>query len=169
MKKIFLTLIITMFSFSAVADVLSDTAITAEVKALLIKESDIPNTNINVSTEKGVVYLAGEVDTRLQENRIVEIASSVNSVSDVNSKNLKVKSSSEFFTDSLITAKVKGRIKYLALNKRISENYNLHVETTDRSVHIFGNVKNENDINTIKETVSSIIDVKEVMLNVICK
>jgi hyperosmotically inducible periplasmic protein len=167
--KFVLVLSILLFQYNIIAKPLDDASITKNVKQLLVKENDVPNTKIAVSTKNGVVHLTGEVDTRLQSNRIIELASSVNNVIDVDNKDLKVRSSSEFLSDSLITAKAKGRIKYLALNKHIKEGYNLHVETTNKVVHIFGDVKNQKDVNAIEKAINDIVDVDKVKMNIRCQ
>lgn len=151
-----------------IIDTVSDKIINKQVEFMLVKEHDIPNTKIEVNTENGIVYLNGKVETRLQANRVIELAASVNGVKDVNSDELTVKSSSEFLSDSLITAKAKGRIKYLALNKRIREGYDLHVETTNKVVHIFGNVEDPEDMEKIRSAVKEIISIKDVKMNIKC-
>ncbi len=167
--KLLLVFFMLLFQFNLVAKTLDDETITSAVKKLLVKESDIPNSKIQVNAKKGVVYLSGSVDTRLQENRIIELASSIEDVVDVDTKNLNVVSSSEFLADTLITAKAKGRIKYLSLNKHISEGYNLHVETTNKVVHIFGDVKDKKDIETIKKAISDIVSVRRINMNIKCQ
>lgn len=166
LSKILLVFFLLLFQFNLAAKTLDDKTITNSVKKLLVKENDIPNIKIKVNTKNGVVYLRGSVDTRLQENRIIELAASIENVVDVDTKNLNVVSSSEFLADSLITAKAKGRIKYLSLNKHISEGYNLHVETTNKVVHIFGDVKDKKDIETIKKVISDIISVQKINMNI---
>lgn len=150
---------------SKVGKVVSDTAITTQVKALLAVESDIP-LNISVTTKQGVVMLTGVVDTELQASRIVELAASVTGVKDVNDSKLKIASSDSYFSDASCTAKVKGKIIGLANDKMISKGYDLHVETTNGSVHIFGTVVNEADIDTVKQAASSISGVSEVKVNI---
>lgn len=167
--KLLLVFFVLLFQFNLAAKTLDDKAITNTVKKLLVKENDIPNSKIQVNTKDRVVYLSGSVDTRLQENRIIELAASIEDVVDVDTKNLNVSSSSEFLTDTLITAKAKGRIKYLSLNKHISEGYNLHVETTNKVVHIFGEVKDKKDIETIRKVISDIVSVKKVNMNIKCQ
>ncbi|MDP5109917.1 MAG: BON domain-containing protein [Rickettsiaceae bacterium] len=169
LSKILLVFFVLLFQFNLAAKTLDDKTITNSVKKLLVKENDIPNIKIKVNTKNGVVYLSGSVDTRLQENRIIELAASIEDVVDVDTKNLNVVSSSEFLADSLITAKAKGRIKYLSLNKHISEGYNLHVETTNKVVHIFGDVKDKKDIETIKKVISDIVSVEKINMNIKCQ
>jgi hyperosmotically inducible protein len=167
--KFVLALSVLLFQFSIIAKPLDDASITKLVEDLLVQEKAIPNVRIEVSTIQGVVHLSGEVDTRLQENRIIELASSIKNVIDVDNKNLKVRSSSEFLSDSLITAKAKGRIKYLALNKHIDEGYNLHVETTNKVVHVFGDVQNQKDVAAIEKAINDIVNVEKVKINIRCQ
>ena len=133
------------------------------------KEHDVANKKIKVTSQDGIVKLIGFVDTSLQANRVIELASSVQNVIDVNIEKLEVKRSKEFLSDAFITAKAKGKIKYLSINNKISPGYELHIETTNKVVHILGDVKNEKDIKTIKESINDIIDVDGVRINIMCK
>jgi osmotically-inducible protein OsmY len=167
---LFLTTILLLYPVTSIAsDTEKDKLIIQKVSNLLLKEHDIPNTKIQVISKNGVVKLIGVVDTSLQANRIIELASSVKSVIDINTDKLKVKNSKEFLSDAFITAKAKGKIKYLAINNKISPEYELHIETTNKVVHILGDVKNNNDIKTIKKSINDIIDVEDVKVNIMCK
>ncbi len=149
----------------ATSDAASDTAITAKVKTLLAVESDIPM-DISVTTTDNIVYLSGTVDTTIQANRVIEIAQSVDGVRDVISSKLEVTSSDSFLSDAVITAKVKGKIMQLSNAKKISSQNNLHVETTNGEVHIFGSVGKSKDKDTIKAAVGDVSGVKLVKLNI---
>lgn len=149
-----------------IANAAQDTTITAKVKALLAAESDIRSLNISVTTENGVVYLDGRVDTRLQANRVAELAQSVQGVRDVNDSKLTVTSSNNFFEDAFITAKVKGKILQLYNDDKISKGYNLHVETTNGVVHVFGKVTSSDDISVIENSIKAINGVKDVNTNI---
>ena len=170
-NPIILSLIIVISTFTAFngsyafADALEDTAITAEVKALLISEKDIPNT-IGVTTKDRIVALNGTVDTNLQAHQAVEIASSVNNVIDVIDTQLKVKGSSSLMADALITAKIKGKIRRLYITRKIAEGYNLSVETTDHIVHIFGSVARAVDLDTVVASANEVKGVKSVKTNI---
>lgn len=59
---------------------LEDSAVTAKVKAELLKDSGIKGFSISVETHRGVVILSGFVDTELQVRRASEIASGVRGV-----------------------------------------------------------------------------------------
>ena len=147
--------------FGSTAD---DSAITSEVKAKLIQEQDIPR-DIEVKTKGGIVTLKGKVDTYLQAHRAIEVASGVDNVIDVIDTDLKVKHSNSLITDSIITAKVKGKIRHLVYNKLKSE-HDLHVETTNQVVHIFGTVDRNVDIDSIIAVAREVKDVKSVKTNI---
>ncbi|GAB4162703.1 MAG: hypothetical protein Tsb006_1150 [Rickettsiaceae bacterium] len=169
MKKYILLIILTVtFCHSTFARTLDDEGITSRVQALLMEEKDIPHNKIKVKTKNAIVELSGSVDTRLQANRAIEIAAGVTSVKDVRANDLRVKSSKEFLSDAYITAKAKGKIKYLAVSGSIKQDYKLHIETTNSVVHIFGDVADDQDIKTIKEATMNIIDVHDVKMNVKC-
>lgn len=150
----------------AVVDATSDSAITTQVKTKLALESDIPSLDISVSTVDGIVYLNGKVETTLQADRVVELAQSVYGVKDVDASKLQIANSKSYLSDAMITAKVKGKIAQLAADQKISNNYDLSVETTDGNVHIFGHVSNYQDIGTIKVAASELQDVKDVNVNI---
>ncbi len=167
--SLILSTTIMLCQLTVIAGPLDDKAIAQSVQILLVKENDIPNTKIDVISKNGIVELIGRVDTSLQANRLIELTSSVKGVIDVNTDKLKVRSSKEFLSDAFITAKAKGKIKYLAMNDKISKGYELHIETTNKIVHILGDVKNRKDIKTIKDSIADIIDVDSVKINIVCK
>lgn len=149
----------------SIAEVASDTAITTKIKAKLALEADIP-LNISVSTTDGDVVISGTVDTGLQANKIIDIASSVEGVKDINDAQLHVTSSENFFSDAAVTTKAKFKIIELAEQDQIGNNTNLHVETTNGDVHVFGAVTKKDDVTTIKNALSKIEGVKSVKVNI---
>jgi len=142
-----------------------DLAITTEVKAKLIQEKDIPK-DIEVTTKGGVVNLKGKVDTHLQAQKAIEVASSVDKVVDVIDTELKVKESNSILTDSIITAKVKGKIRHLYIYNKLAPDYDLHVETTNQIVHIFGSVNRAADVDTIVAAANEVKGVKSVRTSI---
>ena len=143
-----------------------DSDITTGITALLISENDIPSNSISVSTKDRIVTLKGTVDTALQAHKAIEIASSVNGVIDVVDTQLKLKGSQSLIADSLITAKVKGKIRYLYTSEKIVDGYDLHVETTDLVVHIFVKVAREADLDTVVAAAKEVKGVKSVKTNI---
>lgn len=60
-----------------------DSVITAKVKAALLNANNLPSTQIDVKTYKGVVELSGFVDSQEVEQRAIQIARDVDDVKDV--------------------------------------------------------------------------------------
>ena len=158
-------ILLTLTSSVSIASPIEDKAITASVREALKAEQDIPEQHIEIVTTDKIVALRGSVDTKLQANKAIEVAFSVDNVLDV-TDHLKVKDSSSVITDSLLTAKAKGKIRHLWINKKIAADYDLHVETTNQVVHIFGEVSSTADISTITESIKAINNVKSVKTNI---
>ena len=143
-----------------------DEAITKEIKLLLNQEADIPTKQLKISVNDGVVLLNGTVETRLQADIIIEIANSVDNVRDVDTYKLKVTSSNQYLTDAFITSAAKGKLISLARHGKIGKDFHFHIETTNGKVHIFGKVKDKQDISTITREISRIKGVKNVNCNI---
>ena len=148
------------------ANSVSDDLITNEVKSLLNKEADIPTKQLKISTKDGVVLLDGTVETRLQADRIVEVANSVDNVKDVDTYKLKVISSNQYLADAFITSAVKGKLTWLIRHGKIGKHSHCHVETTNGNVHIFGKVEDNQDVSIITREVGRIKGVKQVRCNI---
>lgn len=63
----------------------SDTAITAKVKAGLVKVPKLDSLAVHVETDKGVVMLSGFVDSKAQADQAVQVAKGVDGVTSVKS------------------------------------------------------------------------------------
>lgn len=148
------------------ADQAHDTKLALTVKSKLAVESDMPASDISVSSSGDVIKLSGVVDTQLQLNKALEIAQSVDGVKSVDESNLQIRDSSNYLRDAIITAKAKGRIIQLANSNRIDKNYDLHIETTNGVVHIFGKIAKNKDKSTIKDNIAKMDNVKQVKFNV---
>jgi len=168
-KKLKLSTLIASMLFSSslsFAGVVEDTAITTSVKAKLLLEKDIPSTNIEVTTKDNEVFLKGTVATSLQADKAIELAASLKDVIDVDCTDLIVEGSTSSATDSLITAKVKGKITQLFENDKIESGYSLITETSNKEVHIHGTVAKSSDIGTIEDVVRKIKYVDNVKTNI---
>jgi hyperosmotically inducible periplasmic protein len=70
--------------------IVADSAITTQVKALLLAEKGVPSTAISVETYEGRVMLSGFLETKDQVAKAVRVASGVSGVKQVQN-NLVVK------------------------------------------------------------------------------
>jgi len=143
-----------------------DAAITTKVKALFAMEPDIPSLRISVTTKDNVVHLDGKVDTALQAHKLIEIAQSVSGVRDVDDSKLKTESSEDFAKDAMITSKIKGKILQLANDGKLAKGYELHVETTNGNVHIFGKARNRQEVKRIESIAKNTENVNKVSTNI---
>lgn len=71
-------------------EVISDSWITTKVKSQLIADDLVKARDINVSTDNGVVTLAGVVESNAERNRAVSISKGTKGVKRVNTSALRV-------------------------------------------------------------------------------
>ncbi len=76
-----------------IGETLDDATITTRVKTALLNDPDVNATRIDVNTTAGVVTLSGDVRSRTEADRAVELAHGVPGVKDVKSA-LKILSTS---------------------------------------------------------------------------
>ena len=148
---------------AAVEVAIEDSAITAAVKTKMAANSIISALDIKVETTKGVVKLEGNVKTTAEADTAVEIASSVEGVSDVDASHLHVQSNNHSLTDSFITAKVKGiYIKEKVFGDKDIALTNIHVETNKGIVYLKGEASREqaNNAERLAKLVKGVKDVK---------
>lgn len=68
---------------SGVGQYISDSTITAKVKADLLADKDISSLSISVKTKKGQVTLTGHVPDKTQKQKIVQITKGIDGVKSV--------------------------------------------------------------------------------------
>jgi hyperosmotically inducible protein len=148
---------------SAVQNELSDTAITAKIKALYILSPLIKTLNISVVTTNDNVTLTGQVSTDLQYEEAVSLAQSIDGVRDVDADKLQVKESSAPLADTFITAKAKGTIlKEKLFGSKSVEYWPVSIETKDGVVYLIGTVDTDDQRANIVTLIEGIHGVKSV-------
>ncbi len=149
---------------------LSDSAVTAKVKAKFAMSPVVKALNVSVTTTNGDVALAGTVATDMEYERAVALAESVDGVSDVNADNLKVTSSKSPMGDTYITAKVKGSLlKERLFGDKEVEYWPVSVETKNGVVYLTGTVDTAEQQNNIAKVVQGIKGVKSVQSTITVK
>lgn len=63
---------------------ISDTAITAKVKSVLLADADVKGMDIKVETTNGVVALTGKVSGAAERSKAIQLARGVDGVREVN-------------------------------------------------------------------------------------
>ena len=126
--------------------VVDDSSITARVKAALIDEPATKARQIDVNVNRGVVELAGAVDTQAAKTKAGSVAQKVNGVREVRN-NLTVgapnRTAGEVIDDTVITARVKAA---LAANE-VTKAYQINVDTREGIVELHGFVDSQNEAN----------------------
>ncbi len=91
------TFVLPLLAFACgktIGETLDDATITTRVKTALLNDPDVNATRIDVSTTAGVVTLSGDVRSKSEADRAVQVAHGVQGVKDVRSA-LKIGGSSE--------------------------------------------------------------------------
>jgi len=143
-----------------------DTQITSTVKNKISNNNNLNGSNLNVKTVNGVVTLTGNVNSSDQRSLATELAQSVEGVQDVDASKISITNetdSQQPYTDTLITAKVKGMFiqKKLFSNKDIAA-MSISVETNNGVVTLSGTADNQAQINNAIKIAKSIKGVNDV-------
>jgi hyperosmotically inducible protein len=142
---------------------LSDTAITAKVKGKIALDKTLSVFKVGVETNNHVVHLRGKLDSETQASTLVEIAESTNGVKDVDTTYLTIKNSSQPFTDSFITAKVKGRfVQEKLMGSNDVPLSSITVETNNGVVYLKGSATTQAEADNAVNIAKLVNGVKEV-------
>lgn len=129
----------------------------------LTKDPLLSPFNIKVDFKDDTAYLSGVVETDMQFDRAVTIASSADGVNNVNTDQLVIKTSQAPLTDLLTTGKIKG---YLIKSKFTEgadmANWPFQVETKDGTVYLTGETDSLERADTIISKIKGMDGVKDV-------
>lgn len=114
---------------------------------------------VNVTVKDGVVYLAGELPSNTDYEKVVTLAGSTKGVTDVNVDKLTVKDSSQPLTDSYITAKVKGALIRSDVMAKDIPSWSISVETKDGQVFLSGTTETVEQKQKILDVVKQVTGV----------
>jgi hyperosmotically inducible protein len=147
---------------------MSDSAITAKVKAKLMEDNQVKSSHIKVVTTNGVVTLTGRAMTSESKSAAVELAEGVNGVKSVDdeltigsrtaSSHGAVANTEIEGSDTWITTKVKSKI----MADSMSRGFDVHVETTNGVVILRGTLANHDAIAHVKDLAETVDGVKSV-------
>lgn len=151
--------------------VVTDTVITAKVKAKLMGEESLKKSDISVTTTNGVVTLAGSASSSNAKSVAEAMAASVEGVRSVDN-NLETPASSKasagahkavakterVVSDSWITTKVKSKI----LSDSVSKGFDVSVMTTHGVVTLKGSLASQHAIDHVRNIARSVKGVRHV-------
>lgn len=143
---------------------ISDSLITANVKAKFTIAKLLNPLDISVSTHHGIVDLKGQVDSETEYEKAVELAQSIKGVKDVNTDKLTVKGSTKSPTkDALITVKIKGKLMQESIfSDKDIKSLGITVETVDGVVQLSGTVDSPEQKANILKVAQSVSGVKSI-------
>jgi len=164
---LFLTLIVFVSSnastFQSLGKKVDDGVIVAKINLEYSKDKLLNPFKIDVSSHDGYVTLQGKVKTDTQYSRAVMIAQAVQGVKDVSAEQLKVSNSLQPIKDTLITAKIKGKIIRANILGGKDVNYwTVKVETKNGLVFLSGTVDNQKQKNELIKLAQSVVGTKAV-------
>jgi hyperosmotically inducible periplasmic protein len=142
----------------------ADTAVTAMVKTRLAGDSTVPASDIQVTTNNGVVVLEGTVPSDYVKSTAGSVARSVDGVARVDN-NLIIATSpdrsaeaSRIASDTWITTKVKSML----LADSVGQGLEISVDTRDGVVTLTGALEDENDLEHVKDIAAEVEGVRNV-------
>ena len=143
---------------------ISDTALTAKIKATLMSDDNIKSSDIHVTTTNGVVTLEGAVSSADAKAAAETAVRSIEGVKSVDNNlvtpttNEQVAEASRIASDTWITTKVKS----VLLADSISKGFEINVDTKDGVVVLEGSLDNEDAIDHVTDLAGDVEGVKSV-------
>jgi hyperosmotically inducible protein len=143
---------------------ISDTAITAKVKAKLMEDHRLKKSDISVITTNGVVTLNGTANSAKAKTEAERVAKSIEGVKSVDNTlkvpgdNKRVTKAERAVSDSWITTKVKSEI----LANSASKGFKVSVKTKHGVVILKGTLANLDAIDHVKDIAAKVKGVKSV-------
>lgn len=142
-------------------EVVDDGVITARVKTALIEDDTTKARQIDVSVNRGVVDLAGAVDSQAVKTRAGTIAQNVDGVSEVRN-NLTVGTPSRSAGTVIDDATVTTRVKAALVANSATKARQINVETRQGVVRLNGFVDSQMEANEAVKEARAVPGVTEV-------
>ena len=143
---------------------ITDTAITAKVKAQLLSDNRLKTSKISVTTTNGVVTLAGSTASSDAKSDAETVTKNVDGVKSVDNELIAPTTSTTAsnakaaVSDSWITTKVKSEI----LADSVSKGFDVSVKTKHGVVILKGVLPTQDAIDHVKDIASQVKGVKSV-------
>lgn len=150
------------------ATYVTDTGITTYLNTKISQDQALAANHIVIQTQNGIVVMAGNVVSEKDASAIIQLATSILGVKDVDTSHLNTASGAPLSSDLVLTAKVRGR---LARDKFYGGNglpnvTNIGVESKNGVVYLFGNVETNNQAQALINSVKGVPGVISVQSNV---
>lgn len=168
LKKSILVVVafLTLQAFAQSAAV-SDNDIVRSIQTQVANNPETASARVTVTSQQGNVSLVGMIDTDQQASALVETAQSTPGVVDVLTSDLKVKESKQPFTDTVITAKVKGLfVRDKVFSSKDISVLSVKVETKNGVVHLSGTAASSTELQNAVQLARSVKGVTKVVSHV---
>jgi len=156
-------------SSGTVSEALSDTAITAQVKAKLATDSSVKSADISVTTTNGVVTLEGSVSDAAAKSAAERTAKSVTGVTSVYNRlstpsgtMTAMKTTAGDAQDAMSDTWITTKVKSLLLADSDAKGFDVKVETKDGIVILEGALESQEAIAHVKDIAAGVEGVKGV-------
>ncbi|SFN19141.1 hyperosmotically inducible protein [Izhakiella capsodis] len=149
-------------SMKKVDGYMSDSSITAKVKAALLNDSTIKSSDISVNTHQGVVTLEGIVPSQDLAGKTVMVAKGVTGVRSVSDKLRVQDSAQQTFKDYVGDAATTSEIKAKLIADDIVPSRKIKVSTTNGVVQLSGTVDSQAQLQRAEGIAKAIEGVKSV-------
>lgn len=140
---------------------LDDTGTASRVKAALIQNPTTKARDINVEVNRGVVQLAGFVDSAQEKDEASRVAKSVNGVQSVRN-DLKVQPSNRTAGEVVDDAMITGKVKAALIGDSRTKAYEINVETKQGIVELGGFVDSAQAKSAATDVARTVSGVKQV-------
>jgi len=154
---------------SSVSEALTDTAITAQVKAKLATDSSIKSSDISVTTTNGAVTLEGTVSDAAAKSAAERVAKSTTGVTSVYNRlstssgsMTAMKTAADDAQDAMSDTWITTKVKSVLLADSDAKGFEVNVETKDGVVTLQGELDNQEAINHVREIAAGVEGVKSV-------
>jgi hyperosmotically inducible protein len=145
---------------------LSDSVITAKIRAKFTKDIHLNPLKIFVSTDKGVVTLRGHIKDKAAFINALRLAKATKGVKIVDADELEIKQVNTTFTDAYITAKVEAAIlKAKVLDDESIPLVGINATTNNGVVTLSGDVKHHESIPPLLKRTLAVKGVKQLISN----
>ncbi|KTC77867.1 BON domain-containing protein [Legionella brunensis] len=142
----------------------SDSVITTKITAKFTKNRNLNPLKIYVSTKDGIVTLKGHVKDRQAFVDALKLAKMTKGVKEVDSEELIIKQVNTAFTDAYITAKVETAVlKAKVFDDESIPLVGINATTSNGTVTLSGNLKQEKAISAIIKRVTAVHGVKKII------
>ncbi len=157
-------------SYAMEENIMNDTAITAAIKVKMAADNVVSASNVKVETKDAIVILTGNVKSKSEAERAIDIASSTENVKDIDASGLLIEGSSQPVTDAILTSKIKAQYaKEKVFGDKPVKVLGIHVETNNGEVVLTGEADNEAQIKNAKMLAENVKGVRSVKSNLTVK